>query len=519
MKNPDLPPAFEALYRRALNANPLARPKTAGEFAAEFSAILAKGPGGPRAALPAEACAGQLGAVARTARSAEKPPPPVPTDQLPIASVSPPGGAPSASGRKSRPGRRHPAHGRGDAGRSSWPRPAAPRKPEAASSARRHASRGVAPGKAARPRPRPPFSHGLADPPRPRVLPGSQPRPRPRARASGARSSRREEAWRSGPCPVLWLVLLTIAGLATGSGVGLPAAQALGPQVHARGHVTPQAPPQPPARASKATPTRPEPEGNDPMAPSGVPRRHEAGERRDLQARRAPGRDPDKMFDERQLESVSGRLVLHRRVRVPQPAGRGAPRQRELGSRRSRPARSEASGCAPRTSGRRPARARATRASPTGTTSMPSRCNTEDAEGKDRALARIGPLRSCRSGYGVADLSGNVAEWTASRLLGRQPEAGPRRAGPSTRPGYAVRCSARMSGAPTEPEAHRGFPVLRGRAAMRRRRGRTAAGAAARGGLRRGAVQGGGGEVLRAGALRLRARRASAPRPMPTCRR
>ena len=53
MKNPDLPPAFEALYRRALNANPLARPKSAGEFANEFSAIVAKSPGGSSTAFPA----------------------------------------------------------------------------------------------------------------------------------------------------------------------------------------------------------------------------------------------------------------------------------------------------------------------------------------------------------------------------------------------------------------------------------------------------------------------------------
>ena len=113
MKNPDLPPAFEALYRRALNANPLARPKSAGEFATEFSAILAKSPGGRAgASRPAPPWA------ARPCRtrpaSAEKPPPPVPTDQLPIASVAPP--VPKPPAKEEPPADATPAHGRGDAG-------------------------------------------------------------------------------------------------------------------------------------------------------------------------------------------------------------------------------------------------------------------------------------------------------------------------------------------------------------------------------------------------------------------
>ncbi|MFP2934142.1 serine/threonine protein kinase, partial [Pyxidicoccus sp. 3LG] len=44
MHHPDLPTSFEALYRRALNLNPLARPKTAGELHAEFASILSRSP-------------------------------------------------------------------------------------------------------------------------------------------------------------------------------------------------------------------------------------------------------------------------------------------------------------------------------------------------------------------------------------------------------------------------------------------------------------------------------------------
>jgi serine/threonine-protein kinase len=38
--DPELPPGLEALYRRATHANPLVRPKTAGEFLAEFTEAL-----------------------------------------------------------------------------------------------------------------------------------------------------------------------------------------------------------------------------------------------------------------------------------------------------------------------------------------------------------------------------------------------------------------------------------------------------------------------------------------------
>ncbi|MCP3097256.1 SUMF1/EgtB/PvdO family nonheme iron enzyme [Myxococcus sp. K15C18031901] len=81
--HPDLPTSFEALYRRALNINPLARPKTAGELATEFATILSRTP---------DAVATRVRSVppppgsaqAAAARLAARPPPPVPTDMLPV---------------------------------------------------------------------------------------------------------------------------------------------------------------------------------------------------------------------------------------------------------------------------------------------------------------------------------------------------------------------------------------------------------------------------------------------------
>ncbi|MBN8226476.1 SUMF1/EgtB/PvdO family nonheme iron enzyme [Corallococcus macrosporus] len=84
VRHPDLPPAFESLYRRALNVNPLARPKSAGELHAEFAALVQRHPAAAsrqRAVPPT----GALPAAAVAARAANKPLPPVPTGMLPVA--------------------------------------------------------------------------------------------------------------------------------------------------------------------------------------------------------------------------------------------------------------------------------------------------------------------------------------------------------------------------------------------------------------------------------------------------
>jgi formylglycine-generating enzyme required for sulfatase activity len=63
-------------------------------------------------------------------------------------------------------------------------------------------------------------------------------------------------------------------------------------------------------------------------------------------------------------------------------------------------------------------------------------CNTEDDSGDPRALAPSGRFAKCRSGYGVADLSGNVSEWTSDKVV---------KGGSFASSDYAVRCSARKS--------------------------------------------------------------------------
>jgi len=63
-------------------------------------------------------------------------------------------------------------------------------------------------------------------------------------------------------------------------------------------------------------------------------------------------------------------------------------------------------------------------------------CNTEDEAGDPRALGPSGRSAKCRSGFGVMDLSGNVSEWTQEKVM---------KGGSYASSDYAVRCSARKS--------------------------------------------------------------------------
>ena len=75
-------------------------------------------------------------------------------------------------------------------------------------------------------------------------------------------------------------------------------------------------------------------------------------------------------------------------------------------------------------------------------------CNTEDDIGDSRSLSPGGRFAKCRSGFGVADLSGNVAEWTSDRII---------KGGSFASGDYAVRCSARKNGASFAKSSEVGF--------------------------------------------------------------
>lgn len=92
---------------------------------------------------------------------------------------------------------------------------------------------------------------------------------------------------------------------------------------------------------------------------------------------------------------------------------------------------------------------------PYGNTFDADTCNTEDSLGEDRPLATAGRFSKCRSGYGVADMSGNAAEWTASPYAGGSDRA--QKGGSFSKPDYAARCSARKNGSPGSRGADVGF--------------------------------------------------------------
>jgi eukaryotic-like serine/threonine-protein kinase len=85
---------------------------------------------------------------------------------------------------------------------------------------------------------------------------------------------------------------------------------------------------------------------------------------------------------------------------------------------------------------------------PFGNTFDPGACNTEDETGEARSLAPAGRFAKCRSGYGVADMAGNVAEWTNDRVI---------KGGSFASADYAVRCSARKNGASFNKSSEVGF--------------------------------------------------------------
>jgi formylglycine-generating enzyme required for sulfatase activity len=85
----------------------------------------------------------------------------------------------------------------------------------------------------------------------------------------------------------------------------------------------------------------------------------------------------------------------------------------------------------------------------------PAACATEDDEGNDREVAKSGTFQSCRSGFNVFDLSGNVGEWTATPWQGGGGYVV--KGGASDRPGYDGRCAARKKKSAGTAEDRLGF--------------------------------------------------------------
>ena len=91
---------------------------------------------------------------------------------------------------------------------------------------------------------------------------------------------------------------------------------------------------------------------------------------------------------------------------------------------------------------------------PYGSEFDPSACNTDDGSGQEHALKESGRYAKCRSGFGVADLSGNAAEWVAP--TGSTAER-TQKGGSFSRPDYSDRCAARKTSVATSQSDEVGF--------------------------------------------------------------
>jgi formylglycine-generating enzyme required for sulfatase activity len=83
-------------------------------------------------------------------------------------------------------------------------------------------------------------------------------------------------------------------------------------------------------------------------------------------------------------------------------------------------------------------------------------CNTQDKSDNPRQTTVAGAFTRCRSGYGLWDMSGNAAEWTATAFDAAGPEKVVK-GGHAARPSFDDRCASRRKLAPTVHDVKVGF--------------------------------------------------------------
>lgn len=466
--NPLIPAGLEAIYRRAVNANPNARYQTPAELAADLSelaqrsapsAVEAPRRPGP-VPSPAPVRAGRTEPHLPEVKPSPAPPP------LPSSPSPPPPPPPLAL---------PPASSVEDSGPSDATQPVDPRLLAEALKAN------LRPDALFRTLPAPPTARAptASSPPSPR--PASPPPAVPRGRVPVLdEEDRREtrvglEALAPAAAPFAnlrdqgsksWVpvVLLIVVGVALGAGGGLlvvhqgrstqppPAGRGEGAAPVAAAPV----PPRPPEPGPTPAPT-PEP-AKEPAkdADSARPSAPEKGPERAAAVKAVPGRgcpegtrpvaagsfkmgtapaDPMMSFDEKALTTTTVAAFCIDVYEYPNQRGTQplvgvtwADGQRlceERGRRLCTEAEWEKACKGP-----------AALRWPYGDTFDATTCNTEDEAGDPRALGPSGRSAKCRSGFGVMDLSGNVSEWTQEKVM---------KGGSYASSDYAVRCSARKS--------------------------------------------------------------------------
>ncbi|WP_434382262.1 protein kinase domain-containing protein [Melittangium boletus] len=460
----DLPQGVEALYRRATNSNPLARPKSASEFLSEFSAALSSRP--RPAAKPAplslkgrgKAVPFSLTAELATAAppSANALPPPVPTTELPTL------GTPTIQVPTVQPG----AAPTQEAPRSTVETPVAVaptlEMPHAAAptevlTAESLAQRGIS---TAREAPPPPdatqkldseaLAAIMATPPRQAGAPKGRPAPAaPRAEPRPAAKAAAGKAKAAAPAPAskAWMVALAIGGLAVGAVAGYSL-------LKMRGGTPPAV--EPSAGAPAATALTPPGAGEGGVAgalgscPQGM--RYVSGGAFKMGKESADeGPRNESALISRQVSAFCiDEFEFPNQAGVAPRVGVSWQDARNECAKMGRRLCSEEEwekAC------KGPGNLRF----PYGTSFEARRCNTEGNAGE---RARSGAFTTCRSGYGVMDLSGNVAEWTESEFGDARGRV--QKGGSFSRQEISARCASRASGEPEMTSGEVGFRCCMG---------------------------------------------------------
>lgn len=467
----ELPAGIEALYRRATNANPLARPKSANEFLSDFTAALSSRPR-PASSRPLSPAAQRAKArqqvpfsltaelAIASAPSSNALPPPVPTSELPTLGsptiqVPTVGQSPHDDDEVET---QVTAHGKAEEATATarvtleLPAVKAPQEEAPPPDATQKLDSEALAAIMDTARPSPPS----APAPAPKARP-APPRAEPRASSPGRESSRQPAASsrnvpRTDPLiqrpsfvSRLWIPLLVVGGLGLGAmaGYGL-----------LKWHHSSRAPTAPVAGSRAVAPPPVVVPAGDSLLPSaecppGM--------------RRVSG-GTFKMGKETAEEGTAAEpLIMPRQVATfcidefefPNQAG-AEPRVDVSWEE----ARAECGNLGKRLCSEdeweKACKGPGNLRFPYGAAFNTTACNTDGNAG---APAASGAFQACRSGYGVADLSGNVAEWTSSSLGGGDRV---RKGGAFDRQQPSVRCAAQVSAEPGSRSSSVGFRCCKG---------------------------------------------------------
>ncbi|WNG29369.1 SUMF1/EgtB/PvdO family nonheme iron enzyme [Cystobacter fuscus] len=460
----DLPSGIEALYRRATNANPLARPKTAGEFLSDFTAALSSRPR-PAAVRPATQGPGRAKArqqvpfslTAELATAAPRPnslPPPVPTSELPAL------GAPTVQvptvGHGPPPDSDDDDTAVDEAPKPTLESPISERTtlelpqvavteeivpPDATQKLDSEALAAIM-DTASSSTPSP------APAPKARA-PRAEPRPPAKAAAPSSRAATRTDpvipAVRPSLLSRLWMPLLAAGGLGLGAmaGYGL-----------LKWRQASQAPAAPVAGAPSVAAPREEAAGAEPLLPSSEcpkgMRRVSGGTFKMGKETAEEGTAAEPLLMPRQVATfcIDEFEFPNRAGAVPRVDVTWEEARAECGKLGKRLCSED--------EWEKACKGPGSLRFPYGATFDAKGCNTQGNAGEPAAS---GSFARCRSGYGVADMSGNVAEWTSSSVGGADRV---QKGGAFDRQQPSVRCSARMSAEPDSGSASVGFRCCKG---------------------------------------------------------